>query len=58
MRHRKGLTTMALAGAFAVAALAGPTAQAMPPDRRRSGAGTAAGEGEERSLPRRRRSGG
>ena len=32
MRHRKLFTTMALAAAFAVAALAGPTAQAMPPD--------------------------
>jgi hypothetical protein len=32
MRHRKGFTTVALAGAFAVAALAAPAAQAMPPD--------------------------
>ena len=32
MRHRKGFATMALAGAFAVAALASPAAQAMPPD--------------------------
>ena len=32
MRGRKGLTTMVLAGAFAVAALSAPTAQAMPPD--------------------------
>jgi hypothetical protein len=32
MRHRKPFATMVLAGAFAVAALAAPTAQAMPPD--------------------------
>ena len=32
MRRRKGLTTVVLAGAFAVAALSGPAAQAMPPD--------------------------
>ena len=32
MRHRKRLTITVLAGAFAVAALATPAAQAMPPD--------------------------
>jgi hypothetical protein len=32
MRHRKRFTTVVLAGAFAVAAFAAPTAQAMPPD--------------------------
>ena len=32
MRRRKRLTIKVLAGAFAVAAFATPTAQAMPPD--------------------------
>ena len=43
MRHRKGLTTIALAGAFAVAALAGPHGRCAG-SARRSGAGTAGGE--------------